>query len=270
MKALKGLAIVSSFVLIGSMSASAKTKYDDVLKKIIPSRINYTATVEKDSILKGFDQINVGIENKKTGTIYHRYIWISKDKTTIVPVILKLKDGQLKRATPQKVMERIETDISWFYNLKKELPKSILKSIGNGKTEVYLFSDPLCPFCKRELSKLIKLAEENKIKLYVLPFNVHGEEAKKASAIFLNIVEKDGLKAAIDKIEGAEFNQVKDMVKKEKDIDKLLKKYGSVMDKIAKAAFKNGIEGTPGIVIPKTKQKGYVIVGLSNIEEYIK
>ncbi|AEA33915.1 DsbA family protein [Hippea maritima] len=270
MKNFKKLILGTSILLIGSNYALAATKYDDVLKKIIPSKINYTAQVEKKSILNGFDQVNVGIENKKTGTIYHRYLWISKDKKTIIPVVLKLQNGQLRRATPDKLMERVQTNIKWFNDLIGSLPRNILKSYGNGKTTVYLFSDPLCPFCKRELSNLVKLAKEGKIKLFILPFNVHGEEAKKASAIFLDIEEKEGLKAAIDKIENASFSNVKKMVKQTKNVDKLLKKYSSVMDKITQSAFKNGIQGTPGIVIPKSKEKGYVIVGLSNIDQYIK
>ncbi|WP_035587792.1 DsbA family protein [Hippea jasoniae] len=265
---LKKLLVGSIVAGFYTTTAFAAQNYSDILNKLIPPTISYKVKVEKNSQLKGFDQLNVSIIQKKTGTVYHRYLWVSKDKTKIIPVLLENKNGKIVRVKPQQNVERIPVDISWLNNLIEKLPEWAKKSIGEGR-EVYLFSDPLCPFCKRELPKLLKLAENKKIKLHVLPFDVHGPQAKKGSAVFLDIEKKKGLKEALNKVELANFGDVEKMANT-KEAAELLKKYSKVLDEIQNAAAKAGINGTPAMLIKTSKDKGYLILGLTDITPYIK
>ncbi|WP_022670088.1 DsbA family protein [Hippea alviniae] len=258
-----------SIAFMSSTAFASKTPYDEILKKMIPPNINYTVKVEKNSKIKGFNQLNVAIENKKFGVIVHRYLWISKDKKEIIPVLLTYENGKLKRIEPKKQIERVKVDLKWLKELLKELPESAKKSYGKG-TDVYMFSDPLCPFCKRQLPQLVKLAEEGKIKLHILPFDVHGKKANEASAIFLDIEKKEGLKAAIDKVESASFKDVENIIKNTKNLKELKKKYSPIIDKIAKAAIQHGINGTPATVVMYSDGKGYMLMGLSNVDKFIK
>ncbi len=259
--------IISAFSLTGF--AASKNDYSDILKKMVPPNTPYTIKVEKKSELKGFEQLNVSIKNKNTGTIYHRYLWVSKDKTLIIPVLLKYKNGKLTRVEPKISVEQSKADISWLNDILKLLPEKLKQSMGKG-TDVYLFTDPYCPFCKREIPKLLKLAKENKIRLHVIPFDVHGAQATKASALFLHIEESKGLKEAINKIEAAEFSKVSEAVKNQKNMDEILKKYKPILDKILRIAFSHGINGTPAMIIKTGKNQGYVIMGLQDISPYIK
>jgi len=265
----KLLAVSLSIALMSSTAFAAQTPYDDILKKLIPPNVNYKVKVEKTSKIKGFKQLNVAIENKKYGVIVHRYLWVSKDKKEIIPVLLAYENGKIKRVGPKNQIERVEVDLKWLKDLLKELPEEAKKSYGNG-TEVYMFSDPFCPFCKRQLPQLVKLAKEKKIKLHILPFDVHGEQAKKASALFLDIEKKEGLKAAIDKVENADFKDVENLIKNTKNIEDITKKYSPILEKIAKAAKQHGINGTPATVVVYSNGKGYILMGLTDVGEFIK
>jgi len=256
-------------VSLPALASGNNTTYKNIIDKLVPPNTPYTVKVEKKSELKGFKQLNVSIKNKNTGTIYHRYLWVSKDKQIIIPVVLKFKNGKLTRVEPKISVEQAKADISWLNEILKDMPKNTKQSIGKG-VEVYMFSDPYCPFCKRELPKLMKLAKEGKIRLHIIPFDVHGERAAKASALFLNIEKNKGLNEAINKIEGAEFSKVSEAVKNQKDMDKIYKEYKPLLDKILRIAFEHGINGTPAMIIKTGKNEGYVILGLQDISKYIK
>ncbi len=262
---------IGAMLLLGlSVPATALgNSYKGIVGKLVPPNTPYTVKVEKNSQLKGFAQLNVSIKNKNTGTIIHRYLWVSKDKKIIIPILLKYNNGRLTRIEPKISVEQSKADISWLNDVLKLLPKELKQSIGKGK-EVYMFTDPYCPFCKRELPRLMKLAEENKIKLYIIPFDVHGEQATKASSLFLHLEKTKGIKTAINKIEAANFQKVTDAVKNQKDMDKIYKQYKPTLDKIVKLAFAHGINGTPAMIIVTGKNEGYVILGLRDISKYIK
>ncbi len=268
-----GKTIISSALVaclsLPALASGNSSTYKDIVGKLVPPNTPYTVKVEKKSELKGFKQLNVSIKNKNTGTIYHRYLWVSKNKQIIVPIVLKFENGRLTRVEPKVSVEQAKTDISWLNELLKEMPKNAKKSIGKG-VEVYMFSDPYCPFCKRELPRLLKLAKEGKIKLHIIPFDVHGERAARASALFLNIEKNKGLNEAINKVEGAEFSKVSEAVKNQKNMGKIYKEYKPLLDKILRTAFEHGINGTPAMIIKTGKNEGYVILGLQDISKYIK
>ena len=262
-------AILALGMCVPAIASGNKTVYRDILSKMVPPNTPYTVKVEKNSQLKNFTQLNVSIKNKNTGTIFHRYLWVSKNKQIIIPIVLKYENGRVTRVEPKISVEQSEADISWFNEILDSLPKNTKQSVGKG-IDVYMFSDPYCPFCKRELPRLLKLAEEGKIRLHIIPFDVHGERAAKASALFLNIEKNEGLNEAINKIEGADFSKVSEAVKNQKDMNKIYKEYKPLLDKILRIAFEHGINGTPAMIIKTGKNQGYVILGLQDISKYIK
>ncbi len=259
-----------SFAANANKKTSAKEEYKNILSRLIPPYINYDVKKLNKSVIKGFTQLDVVIKNKKSGTYMHRYLWISKDKKMVIPDLIVMKNGRLERYLPKNAIQHVPVDISWFYNMWKKLPPEMKKSFGKGKT-VYMFSDPYCPFCKREIQTLYKMAEEGKIKLYIVPFDVHGKKAEDASAVFLKIEKEKGLKEAIESVEKADFAAVDKIVKKhEKELKDLKKKYSKYLKEIVQTATAAGIRGTPAVIIPTKDNKGYLIVGLSDITPYLK
>ncbi len=254
-----------------TFAANQKNDFKGVLSQLIPPTIKYDVKVLKKSVLKGYTQLDVIIKDEKMGMKIHRYIWISKDKKSVIPTILtKNAIGRFQRLMPKNYMEHFPINLSWFFDIVKQLPKEMKLSYGKGKT-VYMLSDPYCPFCKKELGKLKKLAAQGKIKLYIIPFDVHGPKAEEASLVFLNIEKQKGLLAAINQVEGASFQDVDKIVKQnKKSIDALNKKYSKYLKNIVQTAMKNGVRGTPAMVIPTKGNKGYLIVGLSDITPYLK
>ncbi len=254
-----------------SFSANSKASYKDVLSQLIPPNINYDVKVLKSSVIKGFTQLDVIIKNDKMGVKIHRYLWISKDKNSIITTVLqKGTNGRFARLEPKQYIERFAIDINWFNNIIKNLPPEMKKSYGKGKI-VYMLSDPYCPYCKKEIEILKKLADKGKIKLHVIPFNVHGKKAEDASLVFISIEKQKGLLAAINEIESASFSDVDKKVNaNKKNIEKLRGRYSKYVQNIAKAAISKGVRGTPVVIIPTKDSKGYLIIGLSDIASYVK
>ncbi len=253
-----------------SFSANPNDEYKDILARLVPPSIHYNITVEKNSIVKGFKQLNVAIENKEKGVVRHKYLWISNDKKIIIPTVFENKNGKFKRVRPEQSIERKPVDLSWFFEMIDKLPKEMKKSYGKGK-DVYMLSDPYCPFCKMEIEELVKLAKDNKIKLHIIPFDVHGKRADKASLIFIDIENNKGLLEAINKIGKAKFKDVDKEIEKNKDkLDKLKAKYSKYLQQVGDTVYNHGIHGTPVVVIPTKGKSAYIIVGLEDISQYAK
>ncbi len=269
----KTVLILIGFILsfsLNSFSANPNKEYKDILARLVPPSVKYDITVEKKSLVKGFKQLNVAINDKETGMVIHKYLWVSNDKKFVIPTIFEKKDGKFKMVKPQKASERFPVDLSWFYDMIDKLPKEMKKSYGKG-TNVYMLSDPYCPFCKMEISELDKLAKDNKIKLHIIPFDVHGKKADDASLVFIKLEKEKGLSSAVDKIGKAKFKDVDSEVEKnKKDLESLKKKYKKFLNEIAKNITEHGIHGTPVAVIPTKDKKGYLVVGLEDIKQYIK
>ncbi len=266
-----GLVVLFFMMLSSAYAGNTDNAYKNALSKIIPPKLHYTLKQSKEHKIAGFDTLIISIKQESAGIIMHRYIWISKDKKTVIPTLLDVSEARPKRVIPKDSFERFPVDISWFMNYLSKLPEGFKKSYGRGKTVVYLFSDPYCPYCKRQLKTLKNLAESNKIKLYILPFNVHGQKAQDASMLFWNIEKDQGLKNAISKIEGADYADIDKMVKdNKKTIDKLRKEYAPTMKKLSDLLKEHRFNGTPITFIMKKQNKAFIIVGLSDLSKEIK
>lgn len=82
----------------------------------------------------------------------------------------------------------------------KSLDKSKIITLGNdpAKATKYLFTDPLCPYCRLELADIEKELETSNLKVILAPIQSHGIEAVKKSIAIMNEVK--GLKNDSDKI----------------------------------------------------------------------
>ena len=156
----------------------------------------------------------------------------------IFPDVIDIKSG----LSLKQKMQREETNKNIAKIYKKENPKNII-AIGHDpkKETLIIFSDPECPFCKKELSGIENTLKKYNIKMILTP--VHETSALKKSFL----IYKNARKAKTDKekikIIRKYFNSdLNEKVSKEEtaSIDKLRKKY-----------FKAGINGTPYKVMEK-------------------
>lgn len=76
-----------------------------------------------------------------------------------------------------------------FPKLKKEIKESIMaKYTPKGKAirgQLYVFVDPLCPFCRNAEKRFVKWANKYGYEIYLIPFIVHGERAKDLTQSFI-------------------------------------------------------------------------------------
>ena len=64
----------------------------------------------------------------------------------------------------------------------KVLKQLVDVEYGNGTKNIYIFTDPHCPYCQRLESSLKKLADEGLVKVHIIIFPVHAEARNVASA----------------------------------------------------------------------------------------
>lgn len=83
-----------------------------------------------------------------------------------------------------KILEK-ETNTRIIEALRED--KDFIVTLGSGNKEVFIFTDPLCPFCKEHLEKI----DDNYLKNHTLHFifvSVHGEAGfNRANLIYENI-----------------------------------------------------------------------------------
>ncbi len=261
------------FVFItGTALAGEMKTYRNIVKHFIPPNMEFSIKKTNKEQIKGYDTLKVSIKNKTTGTVINSYIWVSHNKKRVIPVVLKMKDGKLYRVLPKNSIEHVAVDVSWFTKFIKKFPKSINKTYGNGKTVVYMFSDPYCPFCKREFKTLMSLAKENKITLHVLPLIIHGERSVQATLLFWHYEATGTLKQALDKIEAASFADVDKLVNENKKLinNQLKKKYNKHLRDLVILLMSHRINATPTMFVMEGDEKAVIIQGVNNLSKEIK
>lgn len=251
--------------------AKASPNYTAIAKKLVPANVNIELKQTNDFQISGFKTFIATLKPQNASVTVYKYLWISNDGKYVIPNLLAYSNNSISQIEP-KVKESYNTvNIDWFNRVLSTLSPDLKKSFGNGKTEVYILSDPYCPFCKEQLAQAIELAKQNKIKLYVIPFDVHGEKSTQASMLFWNIESKSTLAEALAQVEAAPFEAVDKIVAKNQNLIKqLTPNYQPKLNYLKDEFFKQKLNGTPSIIIRKTNTTGIVIVGLTNLANFIK
>lgn len=251
--------------------ANATVDYTSIAKKLVPANVNIELKQTNDFQISGFKTFIATLKPQNASVTVYKYLWISDDGKYVIPNLLAYTNNSFSQIEP-KVKETYNTvNIEWFNRVLSTLSPNLRKSYGNGKTEVYILSDPYCPFCKEQLAQAIELAKQNKIKLYVIPFDVHGEKSTQASMLFWDIESKTNLANALSKVEAAPFENVDKIVSQNQNLIKqLAPTYQAKLHYLKDEFFKQKLNGTPSIIIRKTNTTGIVIVGLSNLTNFVK
>lgn len=242
--------------------------YKSVIQKVISLGLDFELNECNAFYLKGFKTFELTIKDKKLGRITHKYIWVSDDKRYVLPVVMDVSGIKPKRIGPEKRVEYFSVDVKWFKDTLKKLPSYFKKSLGESNTAVYILSDPYCFYCKKLLKEAILLAEDNRIKLYVIPFDIHGDKAERVSLLFIEKEKTAGLRAALNEIELATYTDIDKKVDESKEkIENLQKEWGKYL-KVARDSFlKQGLRGTPVVLIFKSEDKAEIRPGYFNMRE---
>ncbi|MDD2580546.1 MAG: DsbC family protein [Desulfuromonadaceae bacterium] len=133
----------------------------------------------------------------------------------------------------------------------KTIPVANAIVMGNpkGTKNLYVFTDPDCPFCRKghaELKKLAKIAPDVAIHIMLFPLPMHPASYDKSRAA----LETKSLDLLDKAFEG------KEVPKPTRESSK------KAIDEIVKFANANGISGTPTIVLPD----GTIQVGMPDAE----
>lgn len=128
-----------------------------------------------------------------------------------------------------KILEQ-ENNYNILKTLKEEDSHQLI-TIGSGNKEVYIFSDPLCPFCKEHLASI----DENYLKNHTINFifiSVHGKAGfDRANLIYQNITKATTDSQKLELIKGYyedNINQEPIFLEKTLELQALFDKYGKM------------------------------------------
>ncbi|AZV45769.1 thiol:disulfide interchange protein [Nautilia sp. PV-1] len=176
--------IILSLGIIASLFASDKLLSQKKLNEVLKSSLIYpklSKDIKKGIVkVRGVEKDGFYIINIKTprgvGNIY-----ITKDKKyTIIGNILNNKNGQPLTGN--------------FPVNKKIVEKGVLFTFGNGKKEIYLVTDPQCPFC-RMMEKEKKGFLNKNYKVHVILFPLPFHKYAKAMSYYILAAKTDQEKA---------------------------------------------------------------------------
>lgn len=119
----------------------------------------------------------------------------------------------------------------------KDLPLDKAVKIGNGKSTIYEFTDPDCPYCRRASSFLSQKTDVTRY-VFFLPLPMHKDAENKIKYIFCS---NDIAKAYEEAMHGKLDNQKYEICKKA-EVDVLLKTHKD-------ASRKMGINSTPFFIV---------------------
>ena len=125
---------------------------------------------------------------------------------------------------------------------KKDIQKAVAFTFGKGNKEIYIFTDPECPYC-RKMEKTLgnKLAKNYKVHVILFPLPFH----KNAKQMTLYV-----LAGKTNEEKAKRFKEVLHDVNKWKNFkstDKDLKNYEKYMKKAENAVRILGVQGTPSV-----------------------
>lgn len=223
-----------------------KNEVSNILKTIDPE-VNVDEV--KFSKLKGLYEVVVK-KNDKPAILY-----LDFGKNHIVlGRIIDIKEK--KDITRESIEEQSYVNVS-----KISTKNAIVMGNKNGKTKLYVFTDPDCPFCAKlhkEIEQLVKEEPDLKVYLILIALPMHKDAKWKAQSIICT--SKKDMSLAIKMLED-NFQQ--------KMINKINCGKVQYVDKNKKMADSLGIGATPTIVFPNGKMVMGAI-GKEEIKKHLK
>lgn len=156
-----------------------KNFYKEKLKNIDNLQIDFIKKIPANEDLK-FDAF---IFNFTIDKLHQKEILFVKDNYFFSD-FGNLENLKTSKEKIQKIIEKENNE-----NILNELEndKEFIITLGNGQKEQFIFSDPLCPFCKESLLKI----DEEFLKNHTIHFifvSVHGEAGfNRANLIYENV-----------------------------------------------------------------------------------
>jgi len=157
------------------------------------------------------------------------YLYLTKDKKyTIIGKVINNKTGDVLKAP-----ELVNKDI---------VKKGVVFTFGKGKKEIYLVTDPQCPFCRR-LDKLAKknLYKNYKVHVILMPLPFHKYAVPMSYWILSAKTDAQKAKRMEEVLSGgSEWEKFKPTQEEKKRLNKILQNS-------LNAAKELGAEGTPSV-----------------------
>lgn len=134
-----------------------------------------------------------------------------------------------------------------FPIVMEQYKKEAAYTIGNGKNEYYLFTDPECPYCKKFEQMSNNLHDDIKLHVFFFPLDFH--QNAKAMSKYILAQKSNELRAKAMK----DIADGKENYKTIKLSDADDKKFNEVISRHLKIGQEIGVNGTPAVFDAKGK-----------------
>jgi len=222
---IKLIALIFLFFPVISWGDVCREITGDVIKKHLG--VNEFQVVSKRDI-NGICELIISIDSRIIPFYGNKKFLISGEMYEKGASLTKDRIYDINRARIVSSLNEIDRNIVFTYK-----PSSVKKDTG-----LYMFTDPLCPYCNKIGNEIRELADRLGFEVHVLLLNVHGERGrvKCIEAICRNL--KDPA------FNLAEYNS---MEWKKGDSDKkyFCEKGGELLDRIEGISEKTGIDSVP-------------------------
>lgn len=228
--------VALSISLIASLFASDKLLAPQKTKNILEKTPLYSQL--KSKLNKGILKVK-GVEKKDFYiiTVYNKKgegnFFVTKDlKYTILGNVLN-------NQTKQPIRPNYPAEA--FKGNKQIVKDGVLFSFGKGKEDLYIVTDPECPFCQRfeKLAKKAKMGEKYRIHIIFLPLPFHKHSKAMIDYILSANTDKEKAKRFHETLTGdTKWKNFKPTKAQKAKIDAALKKSKKAVDEL-------GARGTP-------------------------
>jgi len=236
--------VLLSLSLVASLFASDKLLPQKQVEKILKSSPVYSQV--KSKLNKGLKVKGVDKGDFYIITVYGKRgegnLFISKDlKYTILGNILDNK---------KKTLLRADYPVEPFKGNKEIVKNGIVFSFGKGKKDLYVVTDPQCPFCQRfeKLAEKSHLSDKYKIHIIFLPLSFHKHSKDMIYYILSANTDQERAKRFRETLTGSDnWKTFKPSALQKAKIDKELKKSLKAVDEL-------GARGTPSFYDQNMKE----------------
>lgn len=185
MKKIALFSVLVSSLAFGLSDNDVLSIYEGAVKQGASVKILEKSTLPGSKIEQRIVEIKMGEMSKKD-------IVFSDDKF-IFPDIIdpKTMTSYYGKFEEQQNKEQTAQGRKNLAKLLKTYDKNKIVSLGNDKSKkvVFVFTDPLCPYCRMALNQIEEQLKESNLKLIFTPIASHGEEAVAKSLAILKDIK---------------------------------------------------------------------------------